>query len=242
MSTRAITIVGAAGLPLAAALASTGVLAASAEMTCSDIVRARSVVFIGRYGGAQTGEPVNQFSNFLLFLTDRVEVWRESLTSIASRAPFLRNLTVMKEKDVTKFEGLTADEAYQAWKSVEDRLQVLYGTVSQINGRYVITTRVHLGDLEKRSAPTSVVISLPMDEATIGATNDAHTFITYYSLALEARKIGCPLSISIELLTRARETGIDLQRRIPHDREVKRVAGEVDSLLKELSSPGQRPP
>jgi hypothetical protein len=242
MSGKAISLVAAAALSFIAALAGTGVISAVAQTTCPNIAHARSVVFIARYSGAQTGEPINQLSNFVLFLSDRVEVWRETLASIASKAPFIRSLTVSQDRNLTRLEVLTADEAYKAWKSVEDRLQVLYGTVAQMNGRYIITTRVHLGDLEAKGTPTSVVISLPMEDATIGATNDAHSLVTYYSLALEARRIACPAAISIDLLARARESAIDLQRRIPNDQEIKRIASEVDSLMKDLAPTAQSSP
>jgi hypothetical protein len=195
---------------------------------------ARNVIYIARYSGAQTGEPINQLSNFLFFLGDRVEVWRGALASLIATAPFIGHLSMLQEKDLTKLGVLTADEAYQAWKSGKDRLQILYGMVAQINGRYFITSRVHLGDLEGKGTPTSVVISLPMEDAAIGATNDAHSFITYYSLALEARRIGCPAAVSIELLARARDSAIDLQQRIPNDQEVKRIFGDVEALIGEL--------
>jgi hypothetical protein len=217
---------------------------AFAQTACNNVANARSVVFIARYSGAQTGEPTNQLSNFILFLSDRVEVWRESLASVIPKAPFIGHLTVSasEDKDLTRIGVLTADQAYQAWKAFKDRLQILYGTVGQVNGRYVITSRVHLGDLEDKSGPSSVVISLPMDEATIGATNDAHSLVTYYSLALEARRIACPAAVIIDLLVRARESAIDIQRRIPNDHEVKRVASEVELLMKQLRAGGERPP
>jgi hypothetical protein len=223
--------VGLIALALAASAWSTAALSETAS--CPLASSARNIVFVARYG-AQDDASKHQLSNFLAFLGDRIEVWRGSLNSLHAKAPFLEQLSIVADRDLMKMEMFSSANAYEAWSATPNRLQILYGTITNPAGRYTITSRVHLGNLEGGPNPSSVVVTLPMNEATIGATNDAHSFITYYSLALEARRLKCPSFVVQRLLEHASEVGSDLKRRIPNDPEINRVITSIQNLSSEL--------
>jgi hypothetical protein len=220
---------------LVVALSSWSTLAAGQTTPCPVTTSARNIIFVARYSGIDGDEPKRQLNNFLTFLGDRIEIWRGSLNSLYANAPFLEKLNVVSDREVTKPEIFTPNNAFDAWTATPNRLQVLYGTVTNPNGRYTITSRVHLGTLEGGAFPSSVVLTLPIEEARIGVTNDAHSFVTYYSLALEARRLKCPSFVVRGLLAHAREVGSDLKRRLPNDPEVNRIVTSVQDLSIELT-------
>ena len=223
-------------ITFAIALSCWSTVAASQTTSCPVTTSARNVIFVARYSGVEGDEPKRQLNNFLTFLGDRIEIWRGSLHSLYANAPFLEKLNVIPDRDVTKSEEIfTSNNAFDAWTATPNRLQVLYGTVTNPEGRYMITSRVHLGTLEGGAFPSSVVLTLPADQAKIGIANDAHSLVTYYALALEARRIKCPSFIVRGLLEQASEVGDDLKRRISNDPELNRVIVSVQNLSSELT-------
>jgi hypothetical protein len=78
---------------------------------------------------------------------------------------------------------------------------------------HVVQSDIYIGDLRGAFPRSDVVVKLAIDPDEVSTTNDSHSVVTYFALAMEARRLGCDQAISRNLLARAKSILQDIRRR-----------------------------
>ena len=212
--------------------------ASSASAQCQSQSTARYVVKVAPYGGAVVGDAQNQLSRFIDILQDKARLWKADVATLAPEAPFLRKFTLsLDPTEVMKGQPITADQAYDFWLNVPNTLEVLYGAVFDSPGQYIVQSSMHLGDLERKSTPTVIQVTLVLQSSEIGTANDSHSLVIYYALGLQARQLQCTSSVVAALLSRANEKAADLlgRRLTANERErVVQIKTSIETMLGNL--------
>ena len=188
---------------------------------------ARQTIVLFDYSGAEQGEAQNQYSSFKGALRDKATVWVDELADLSEVAPFLGDLglggpfpdTLTRTSDVKEY-----------WRR-NQALELLRGSIFPVDGSFSVMSRIYLGELSGGLGSTSVLVSLPISPNEFGNANDSHSLVTYYALAMEAKRLQCSPGVVVGLLSRAREKAADLDRRDIGDPEIERVRQAIEAEL-----------
>lgn len=188
---------------------------------------ARQTIVLFDYSGAEQGEAQNQYSRFKGVLRDKTIVWGDELADLSEAAPFLGDLglggpfpdTLTRPSDVKEY-----------WRR-NQALELLRGSVFPVDDSFSVTSRIYLGELSGGLGSTSVSVSLPISPDEFGNANDSHSLVTYYALAMEAKRLQCAPGVVVGLLGKAREKAADLDRRNMGDPEIQRIRQAVEAEL-----------
>jgi len=95
-------------------------------------------------------------------------------------------------------------------------LQLLRGRVwagEKPGQPYRVESLIYIGSLRGSFPHAEVVVKLPIKPEQVPTTNDSHSAVTYFALAMEARRLKCDPAVSIGLLGKARSAIKDIRRR-----------------------------
>jgi hypothetical protein len=112
----------------------------------------------------------------------------------------------------------------QYWEQ-SDSLQLLRGRVwLGVPGKPFVQSDIYIGELRGAFPRPEVVVRLAVDPDEVATTNDSHSVVTYFALAMEARRLGCDQAIARSFLARASSILRDIQRR------EKKLSGDLAAL------------
>jgi hypothetical protein len=211
----------------------------SAATTACDSAPVRNTIVLFDYSGAEHGEARNQYSLFKAALRDKIQVWFDELAELRSSAPFLRDLTLHPAGGPLPDTLAGPADVEKYWRSTR-ALELLRGGILPDNGSYSVKSRIYLGELSAGLGSTSVSVSLPITAGEFANANDSHSLVTYFALAMEAKRLNCPPGVRVGLLGKALEKAADLTRRNMGDAEIERVVNAIEAEL-ETAMAGQTP-
>ena len=173
----------------------------------------KNEVALFEYEGVVEGDVSSaKFGVFRGILKDKISnLKREVLQGDVQGFEYLEDVYVnFRAKDTfTKTEGINR------WlKNQTSVLCLLRGTIlSDDNVTYLVKSSLHLGEL-KGSFPYDVVkITLPVSSSEFGNTQDSHSLVILYALAMDAKRLGQDKSHIARFLTAANNKLADLKRR-----------------------------
>lgn len=221
-STGGWLLAGALGLLLPAALA--------CDLQAAGGGPRRTIVLFD-YSGAEQGEAKNQYSLFKGALRDKMTVWLEELADLRSGAPFLDDIRLHPQGSASLPDTLAGPRDVEEYWRRNRALELLRGGVLPGDGSFSVQSRIYLGDLRGGLGSPSVAVSLPIAGSEFANASDSHSLVTYYALAMEAKRLGCPSGVVVGLLGRAREKAADLVRRNMGGPEIERIGRVIDAEL-----------
>jgi hypothetical protein len=193
----------------------------------------RAKVYLFDYGGAESPDARNRFSQFQSAMLDRAERWAEELSLLGVGADYLRELQVIKAGPDT-LAGSPA-QVRDYWTR-SHALQLMSGIVDGADGQFSVRSRMFIGDLRGSLDSSSLVVGMPIVASQFGNIMDSHSVVTYYALALDAIRRRCDRAVAIALLNSVDEKVTDLRRRGgPLDPGVEQVARAAKAKIDELT-------
>ncbi|MCK5322577.1 MAG: hypothetical protein KAJ45_00480 [Desulfobulbaceae bacterium] len=163
-------------------------------------------------GVGEGGLSSAKFGVFRGILKDKISnLKREVLQGDAHGFDYLEDVYVnFRNKDTfTKPEGINR------WlKNQVSVLCLLRGTiVSDDNVTYLVKSNFHLGELKGLFPYDVVKITLPVSSSEFGNTQDSHSLVILYALAMDAKRLGHDKSHIARFLTSANNKLADIKRR-----------------------------
>lgn len=198
----------------------------------------RRTIVLFDYSGAEQGEAKNQYSLFKGALRDKMAVWFEELADLRRGAPFLDDLKLHPQGGSSLPDTLAGPRDVEEYWRRNQALELLRGGVLPRNGSFSVQSRIYLGELKGGLASTSVSVGLPIVSSEFANASDSHSLVTYYALAMEAKRLHCPPGVVVGLLGKAREKATDLVRRKMGDPEIERIGHAIDAELKTATQRG----
>jgi len=173
----------------------------------------KNEVALFQYEGVSEGALSSaKFGVFRGILKDKISnLKREMLQGETHGFDYLEDVYVnYRNKDT-----FTRPEGINRWlKNQASVLCLLRGTiVSDDNITYLVKSNFHLGEL-KGAFPYDVVkITLPVISSEFGNTQDSHSLVILYALAMDAKRLGQDKSTIARFLTAANNKMADIKRR-----------------------------
>jgi hypothetical protein len=207
-----------------------GLLSLPAFACDSPAASARQTIVLFDYSGAEQGEARNQYSLFKGALRDKITVWFDELADLRPAAPFLGDLGLHPRSGPLPDTLAGPSDLEEYWRR-NQALELLRGGVVPGNGNFSVRSRIYLGELSGELGSTSVSVSLPISGNEFANANDSHSLVTYYALAMEAKRLQCAPGVVVGLLGKAREKAADLERRNMGDPEIQRIGRAIEAEL-----------
>jgi hypothetical protein len=237
----------AAGLCLAIWLCMSAVQAAECpEITPGNQPRVQIPFF--QYSGTEVGEARNQFSRFQGIIKVKLTALIDELQHPAgddespSVSEFPRHSFTYFEKLGIQLPGgepikdtLTTTDKREYWE-VTNALELLRGTLWP-GTPYYVTSEIYIGELRGSFPRNEVLVRLSIEPEMVPTTNDTHSLVTYYVLAMDARRLKCDPALVDYFLSRAWSILQDLKGRRPG--LIGDLAAMEAALSKELARPGK---
>jgi hypothetical protein len=198
----------------------------------------RRTIVLFDYSGAEQGEAKNQYSLFKGALRDKMTVWFEELSDLRRGAPFLDDLRLHPQGGISLPDSLAGPGDVEEYWRRNQALEILRGGILPSDGGFSVQTRIYLGDLSGRLGSTSVSVRLPIASSEFGNASDSHSLVTYYALAMEAKRLKCHSGVVVGLLSKASEIAADLVRRNMGDPEIDRMRHAIDTELRAATQGG----
>ncbi|MEA1934194.1 MAG: hypothetical protein U9N60_07175, partial [Thermodesulfobacteriota bacterium] len=112
-------------------------------------------------------------------------------------------------------DTFTKPEGINRWlENQASVLCLLRGTiVSDDNVTYLVKSNFHLGELKGLFPYDVVKITLPVSSSEFGNTQDSHSLVILYALAMDAKRLGHDKSHIARFLTSANNKLADIKRR-----------------------------
>jgi hypothetical protein len=198
-----------------------------------DSLGPRAKVYLFDYAGAEEGEARNRHSQFQAAMLDKAERWSEELSTLGVGTDYLGQLQVIRAGR----DSLAGrpDQVRKFW-SDSHALQLLSGIVDSDASGYSVRSRIFLGELRGGLASSSIVVGMPVVASQFGNVLDSHSIVTYYALAIDARRRRCDPAVAIALLNSLAEKVADLRRRnAPMDPALESLARVAEATLDELA-------
>lgn len=173
-------------------------------------------VAIFKYEGVIEGDTSSvKFSAFRGILEDKItNLKREVLHGDVNEYSYLDQIHItFRDKD-----NFSTPESINKWlKNQISVLCLLRGTIiSDDNVTYLVKSNFHLGELKGYFPYDVVQITLPVSSSEFGNTQDSHSLVILYALAMDARRQGYDKSHIARFLTVANNKLADIKRRRGH--------------------------
>ena len=207
----------------------TGVCAmAKATAQCPGIsasVQPRLSIPLFRYAGSEDGEAKNPFSRFQAVVTVKLAtligevqqgISAEHKTGGAGPNAFalsyLDDLGLYQPKEGPIPDTLNTIPKRETYWQKQNALQLLRGELWP-GQPYFVDSHIFIGDLRGGFPAPEVNVRLLVQPEMVPTTNDGHSLVTYYALAMDARRLKCDPAIVRGLLSRAWSVLQDLRHR-----------------------------
>jgi len=173
----------------------------------------KSEVALFEYAGVAEGQPSSaKFGAFRGILMDKISnLKREVLQEDADGFAYLEDVHLSyRDKD-----NFSKPESINKWlKNQSSVLCLLRGTIiSDDNITYLVKSNFHLGELKAYFPYEVVRITLPVSSSEFGNTQDSHSLVILYALAMDSKRLGYDKNHIARFLTAASNKLGDIKRR-----------------------------
>jgi hypothetical protein len=213
---------------------------------CKLTLGPRDIVKVAHYSGAEGDRGGAALSQFMALLKDKYDQWKEDVNKIVPADKFLSLHLDLDETEVKSGKTIDADDASNILMKVPKTLEVLWGLIFiEANGQPTVPevrSSIYFGELGGKR--TKVTVPLQISPNELGLASDSHSLVTYYALALEALRLGCPVHVAAGLLSQAKEKAADLAKELAKEKAadlhrgdfsvIDRIEKEVEGLLANL--------
>ena len=157
----------------------------------AEIVNARIKILLLRYGGTKQGKAINQYSNFITAITNRLNSIGPAMQNFVTDEPeafmYLDDLEVEpQDTDPT----LSASGRHIYWEKTGS-LELLRGNLLPGSPHFSVQSHIFIGDLRGRYPHKEVVVKLPLLDEKGPPMLDSHSVVTLYALAMDASAFDC---------------------------------------------------
>ena len=150
----------------------------------------------------------------------------------------------MEPNDKDAFDDtLNSEELVHSYWKKSHSLLLFRGTIFSNDGtNFFAKSRPYFGDLRGEYPHPSAVVQLPIEAEQIGMTNDTHSLIVLYVLAMDAIRTHDKPDQIIALLTKARDKINDLKRpgRLPLPPDIIKLEESISHALEEQKKLGSK--
>jgi hypothetical protein len=233
------------------AMAAAAFTVSTAAAQCSGItasVQPRLTIPVFRYAGSEDDEARSHFSRFQAVLGVKLETLIGEVQQADSgesgvdpgvgpspqRLDYLRDLGLYVPQDGPITDTLNTLAKRETYWRKQNALQLLRGEMWP-GQPYFVDSRIFIGDLRGSFPSPEVHVRMPVRPELVPSTNDSHSLVTYYALAMDARRLRCDPAIIRSFLSRAWSVLQDLKRR--PDGLLGDVAKLEPLIKRELQSP-----
>lgn len=181
---------------------------------CPAIVWAapKSQVAIFQYKGASSATSKDKFEVFQGIIEDKISnLRREVFQDDEQGLAYLEDIYVSYHDQDT----FTRNANIKLWlKNQTSVLCLLRGTiVSDDNLTYMVKSNFHLGELKEYFPYDVIKIDLPIKISEHANTQDSHSLVILYALAMDAKRLGADSHHVARFLTSALNKIADIKRR-----------------------------
>lgn len=168
----------------------------------------RLIIPLFKYAGTEVGEAQNQFSQFKGIIVRKLTTLIDELQDYA----YLSKLDIHLPGGSPISDTLTNPEKRHVYWRDTNALELLRGTLWQGNP-YFVDSEIYIGDLRGNFPRREVHTRLLIAPENVPSTNDTHSLVTYYALAMDARRLQCEPALVRHFLSRAYSILQDLKGR-----------------------------
>jgi hypothetical protein len=188
--------------------------------------RPRVQIPIFQYSGAEQGDAKNQFSLYQGIIRVKLSTLigeiqppigkRDQATGQldvpVQALEYLENVGVHMPSGSPIKDTLTTVQLKKIYWDQTNALELLRGTLWPGNP-YFVDSEIYIGDLRGEYPRGEIRARLLLEPERVPSTNDTHSLVTYYALAMDARRLECDPAIVRDLLSRAMSILQDLRGR-----------------------------
>lgn len=215
--------IGRVGTAFALAFVANGFGFPAAAQVCPPsgaIVQPRLIIPLFRYEPAADSVARSQFDLFRSVIGTKLSTLAEEakaggLHSNAQTSSFPGGLTLYLRSGQPLDDTLQdSTQRRQYWKQ-SNSLELLRGRVwlGAPGNPHFVQSDIYIGELRGAFPRPEVTVKLAVDPDEVSTTNDTHSVVTYFALAMEAKRLGCDPAVSRRFLARAASILRDIQRR-----------------------------
>lgn len=178
---------------------------------CADISptnQPRLIIPLFKYSGAEVGEAQNQFSQYKGIIVRKLSALIDELPQYT----YLENLDIHLPGGLPITDTLTNRQRRQAYWTDTHALELLRGTLWS-GTPYFVDSEIYIGDLRGRFPRNEVHMRFAIEPENVPSTNDTHSLVTYYVLAMDARRLKCEPALVRRFLSNAYSILEDLKGR-----------------------------
>ena len=185
-----------------------------AKCTSAELeAKARVKIPLFQYGGALTGEAQNKYSSFQTLLTRKLTVLIRELQKDRADLDYLESLGIYLPEGKPLVDDLLTPAKRQEYWLGSRSLELLRGEITKTENYYIVLSDIYIGDLGAELGRKEIVISLPIVAELVPHTNDTHSLITYYLLAMDAKQLDCEMPLINHYMSKAWSVYLDLAKR-----------------------------
>ncbi len=196
---------------------------------CNNIIDqtpARQHIVLFKYHGTVTDEANNHFSLFQGILRVKLRTLIEELQASTITESTPQGYTIQNQNALAYLNDLglylpggspaqdtltTLNKTHKYWNDAE-ALELMRGMMIK-EDPYIANSEIYIGSLSGCYNKRSVNVSLPVQPESVPSTNDSHSLVTIYALAMDALRLNRDMSIVKALLAQATSILKDLKRR-----------------------------
>jgi len=197
----------------------------------------RVLIPLFRYEPVTDNAAASHFRLFSSVLNTKVAALAGEASSGAARAAFASGLRIYTHANQPLDDTLQDAAQRKDYWDKSNSLGLLRGRIwpGAAGKPQSVQSDFYIGELRGAFPRPELTVQLPLDENQVSTTNDSHSVVTYYALAMEARRLGCDQAISRGLLARAASILRDIRRRAG------KLSGDLAVLATVISQEEKRP-
>lgn len=213
------------------AFALVGTTAAMAQCNSQEPVRIELRMF--KYSGVESGAAQDKFSLFYQILVEKLKHIQDEATSAEIDTKYLNNLKIIPDFAKLEPPPREKDKLKTIWDSYP-ALILLSGLLDLDGTTYYVDSSIYWGGLKPAGLPDSIYARMPVTPAGQRNATDTHSMITFFALAMDAKRRGCHSSVVLHFLELADEKAKDLERRKELDDDLLKVKTSIEEQIASL--------
>lgn len=213
---------------LAATFALAGATAAMAQCNSQEPVRIELRMF--KYYGAESGPAQDKFSLFYQILIEKLKHIQDEANSPDVDTKYLDKLKIIPDFTKLELPPKEIDKLKAIWDSVP-ALFLLSGALDLEGTTYYVDSSIYWGGLKPAGLHDYIYARMPVTPAGQRNALDTHSLITFFALAMDAKRRGCHSSVVLHLLEHAEEKAKDLERRNELDGDLVKLKAFIEDQI-----------
>lgn len=216
------------GAALAAAFAVFGTTAAMGQCNSKEPVRIELRMF--KYYGTESGPAQDKFSLFYQILIEKLKHIQDEANSPDVDTKYLDKLKIIPDYAKLELPPKEAEKLKTIWESFP-ALILLSGALDLEGTTYYVDSSIYWGGLKPAGLRDYIYARMPVTPAGQRNALDTHSLITFFALAMDAKRRGCHSSVVLHLLEHAAEKAKDLERRNELDGDLVKLKAFIEDQM-----------